>query len=136
MNKIKIQVESEVGKLQGVILHKPGQEVENMTPSNAKRALYSDILNLSVVSKEYNQFSGVLEKVTDVFYVKNLLKEVLENQTTKSEFVSKITDNCRHQEVKNILIEKTPEELSKLLIEGVPLQKNSLTNYLSPEFFA
>ena len=48
MPKYNVNVTSEIGELEGVILHSPGSEVENMTPENAERALYSDILNLSV----------------------------------------------------------------------------------------
>jgi hypothetical protein len=51
---MRIDVGSEIGSLEGVILHTPGPEVENMTPQNAERALYSDILNLSVAQKEYD----------------------------------------------------------------------------------
>jgi len=134
--KIKIQVESEVGELQAVILHKPGVEIENMTPDNAKRALYSDILNLNVISKEYQQFSGVLEKVTRVFYVKELLSDILQIPSVKDNLVNKITENCKHPEVKNILLEKEPDILASLIIEGVPLPKNTLTNYLCEEYFA
>ena len=47
MSKIvEVNVQSEIGKLNGVILHTPGEEVENMTPENAERALYRDIVNL------------------------------------------------------------------------------------------
>ena len=53
--KINISINSEIGELEGVILHTPGAEVENMTPQNAQRALYSDILNLSIARKEYTQ---------------------------------------------------------------------------------
>ena len=69
-NPLKIEVQSEIGKLEAVLLHSPGAEVENMTPRNAQRALYSDILNLSIAQKEYEQVSGVLSKVAshgDVF---------------------------------------------------------------------
>ena len=59
MENIQVQVSSEIGELEAVILHTPGQEVENMTPKNAERALYSDILNLAVAQKEYCQFKGV-----------------------------------------------------------------------------
>ena len=50
MDSIDIKVTSEIGKLNGVIVHVPGQEVENMTPRNAERALYSDILNPAVAA--------------------------------------------------------------------------------------
>ena len=46
-----LTVQSEVGKLEAVLLHYPGAEVENMTPGNAQRALYSEILNLSIAQK-------------------------------------------------------------------------------------
>ena len=64
MPKYNVNVTSEIGELEGVILHSPGPEVENMTPENAERALYSDILNLSVASGggpeglQLDQFSG------------------------------------------------------------------------------
>jgi len=70
---MKTCINSEFGKLEGVIIHQPGSEVENMTPENAQRALYSDILNLSVASREFGQLEGVLKKVSPVFHVKNLL---------------------------------------------------------------
>jgi arginine deiminase len=63
IEKIKTSITSETGQLEAVILHRPGPEVENMTPQNAERALYSDILNLSVAAREYNQLKGVLGKV-------------------------------------------------------------------------
>ena len=134
--KIKINVNSEVGELQAVILHRPGKEVENMTPANAKRALYSDILNLAVVSNEYNFFSSVLESVTNVFYMKDLLRKVLESQEVKTLLLSKITQNCQHPEIKGFLLEQDNGQLADLLIEGVPLPKNSLTNYLDENYFA
>ncbi len=45
-DKLKINIQSEIGALDAVLLHSPGAEVENMTPRNVQRALYSDILNL------------------------------------------------------------------------------------------
>ncbi|MFH0759050.1 MAG: arginine deiminase family protein [Bacteroidota bacterium] len=64
-----IQVDSEIGDLPGVILHPPGREVENMTPRNAEPALYSDILNLSVARKEYNQLECLLQKLVPTYRV-------------------------------------------------------------------
>ncbi len=134
-NKIKIQLESEVGELEGVILHTPGNEVENMTPENAERALYSDILNLSVARKEYAQLKGVLEKVTKTFEVKELLTDILENHDVKSRLINRITKSCNAEIIKNHLTEQKPEELAKLLIEGVPVQANSLTDYLQKNYY-
>lgn len=76
MDKIKLEVSSEIGELEAVIVHTPGQEVANMTPKNAERALYSDILNLSVAQKEYCQFKGILQKHAKVFEMRDLLNDI------------------------------------------------------------
>ncbi len=129
---MKINVNSEIGEIEGVIIHTPGPEVENMTPQNAERALYSDILNLSVASNEYSQFKKVLKKITTVFEVSDLLKTVLSDEQSKNELISNI---CKNENVENIyeeLLVKSSERLATELIGGVPITKNSnLTNFLS-----
>ena len=134
-SKIKIQLESEIGELEGVIIHTPGNEVENMTPENAERALYSDILNLSVAQKEYAQLKGVLSKVTKTFEIKDLLKDILKNHDVKNTLINRITSSCNAEEIKNLLTEQSPEKLASLLIEGVPIHINSLTDYLEKNYY-
>jgi len=134
--KVKVDVRSEIGTLEGVILHTPGAEVENMTPKNAERALYSDILNLSIANKEYRQLSGVLEKITNVYQVKDLLAKSLENDKAKEDLISQV---CIHDNVpflKDDLLRIEASELARLLIEGVPLEANTLTAFLSKERFS
>lgn len=131
---MRTAVDSEIGRLKGVMLHTPGSEVENMTPENAERALYSDILNLSIASSEYDQLKGVLQKVTQVFEVKKMLAEVLQNKIAKEELIKAI---C---EIENIhdyssLLETPAENLSQQIIEGIVLEKTTLTNFLSSERF-
>jgi len=132
---MKTCINSEIGKLEGVIIHQPGSEVENMTPENAERALYSDILNLSVASKEYSQLEGVLKSVTKVFYIKNLLSEVLQDEAVKLNFLKEVCNAeplpCHAEKMANL-----PAKLvASQLIEGVMLEKDNLTDYLSSERF-
>lgn len=129
---MKINVNSEIGKIEGVIIHTPGPEVENMTPQNAERALYSDILNLSVAYNEYSQFKKVLKKLTNVFEVSDLLKTVLSDEESKKKLLSKICKNENAENIYDDLLAKSPDKLAKELIEGVPIAKKSnLTNFLS-----
>ena len=72
-----IQVYSETAALEGVLLHPPGPEVENMTPKNAERALYSDILNLSVARREYNQLECLLQHLVPTLRVKDYPYDLL-----------------------------------------------------------
>ena len=83
----KVQVNSEIGRLNAVLLHRPGIEIERMTPQNAAKALYSDILNKSIVDKEYNRFATVLSKWTKTYFVVDLLEEILKNDSVKVSLV-------------------------------------------------
>lgn len=136
MDKLAVNVQSEIGELEAVILHTPGAEVENMTPANAQRALYSDILNINVARKEYSQLSGVLSQICQTYQITDLLSKVLENHSAKQELIYKI---CRHEGTLSIaesLLQLDNKELCRVLIEGVPLVKNNLTNFLSHERYS
>ncbi len=132
---MKISIHSEIGRLKGVIIHTPGSEVENMTPENAERALYSDILNLSIASREYAQFTGILKKISTVFEIKDLLSDILKNEPAKAALLQEI---CSHESLpgmKEKLEATNTTALANMLIEGVVLEKDNLTNYLSSEKF-
>ena len=87
---LNIDVSSEVGRLQAVILHRPGPEVQSMTPATAARALYSDILNLAVAGREYDQLEGVLKRCTRTFQLKDLLTDILADRHVKESLVQRI----------------------------------------------
>jgi arginine deiminase len=136
MNKFDVCVQSEIGELEGVILHTPGKEVENMTPESVERALYSDILNLAVVMPEYSQLKGVLEKVTDTFFVRDLLTQVLANDKAKQTLLLKICQNEGVCDLIDGLSKLTDDQLATQLIEGVVLKKNTLTSFLSKDYYS
>ena len=101
MNEMKVNVTSEIGELEGVIVHTPGAEVENMTPKNAQRALYSDILNLDIARWEHTQISGVLKKVSKTFEIKDLLYKVLDNPKSRFLLIQSICKNENLVELQN-----------------------------------
>lgn len=135
-DKIKVEVCSEFGELEGVIVHTPGLEVEEMTPENAERALYSDILNLSVAASEYSVFKGILNKVTTTFEVKDLLADILAIGDVKATLLREICMKEGAMDIFSGLMEKEASEVARLLIQGVPLERNNLTRYLSQERFS
>jgi len=131
IDKIEVGINSEIGEIEAVLIHTPGPEVENMTPATAERALYSDILNLSVASKEFSQLKGILQNFTITFEVKDLLYEILKNEQSKTELLKKITLTCELTGIYNRLVEIPEKILINQLIEGVLLEKINLTNYLN-----
>lgn len=136
INKIKVEVNSEFGQLEGVIVHTPGLEVEEMTPENAERALYSDILNLSVAANEYSFFKGVLNKVTRTFEVKDLLTDILAIDEVKASLLQSICRSEGALDVYSSLMEQNAADVARQLIQGVALERNNLTRFLSQERFS
>ena len=137
-----VNVQSEIGKLNGVILHTPGEEVENMTPENAERALYSDILNLSIARKEYKQLSEVLGKITKTYQVKDLLTNILKDDATKLEVLNRIekiepfiVEQTPKGSIKDQLMDEDAEDLARLLIEGVEMKRDTLTKFLNKDWY-
>jgi arginine deiminase len=133
---LALNVQSEIGTLEAVLLHRPGLEVENMTPKDAQRALYSDILNLSIAQKEYEQIEGVLSKVTQTYQLKDILTKVLEDQNERLELIKRIcaaeqVPDCFHQ-----LMELPAHTLCQLLIEGLPAKIDNLTAFLKDDYYA
>ena len=114
-----VNVASETGRLRAVLLHRPGVEIERMTPLNAAHALYSDILNKPIVDTEYHYFSGVLEKWTDVYYVEDILEELLNDTEVRRHLVEESCDmdDC-DDGLAAELMEMPSAELAKALVEG------------------
>lgn len=135
-NKVTLNVQSETGRLEAVMLHYPGAEVENMTPKNAQRALYSDILNLSIAQKEYEQMYGVLKKHTKVFEVRKLLTEFLKDPVQKEVLLRKICTTENVMQYFEYLMQLSETEVTRVLIEGLPAKINSLTEYLKDDYYA
>ncbi len=126
---MKINVNSEIGKLNGVILHTPGKEVANMNPSNAHKALYSDILNLPICLEEYAQLEGVLNKITNVFKVEDLLSDILKDNNTREILLKRISEYENLDPISEYLASLEAKELANHLLEGVLRQKKNFTNY-------
>ena len=118
-----VNVNSETGRLRAVLLHRPGVEIERMQPLNAAKALYSDILNKNIVDNEYANFSGVLEKWTKVYYVSELVEELLENAAVKEYLVRESChlDGC--QFLVEELMQHDAHQLAHELIEGFAYRK-------------
>lgn len=74
-----INVTSEIAPLKKVLLHRPGNELLNLTPDNLTRLLFDDIPFLPEAQKEHDEFATILkENGIEVVYLENLMAEVLE----------------------------------------------------------
>jgi arginine deiminase len=69
---------SEVGKLRRVLVHRPGLELERLTPDNRKTFLFDDVVWVERAQAEHDAFTGVLrDRGVEVLYLQELLAETL-----------------------------------------------------------
>ena len=74
----RINVTSEIRPLKKVLLHRPGNELLNLTPDTLGDLLFDDIPYLPVAQREHDEFARVLkENGVEVVYLEKLMAEVL-----------------------------------------------------------
>lgn len=125
-----IDVSSEIGHLEGVILHQPGIEIEKMVPNTIEECLYSDLLNLNIATKEYSYFEKVLSKWTKTYQIMDLLSEILKDQNVKLKLVNEILEREEKTHLAEELLCLEAKELARVLIEGWKEELSPLYNFL------
>ena len=74
-----VNVKSEIGNLKKVILHRPGDELLNLTPNTLEELLFDDIPFLPVAQEEHDAFANILRgEGVEVVYLEDLMAEVLD----------------------------------------------------------
>ena len=74
----QIKVNSEIGRLKVVLLHEPGEELHNLTPSKLDDLLFDDIPWLPLAKKEHQAFAKTFTDAgVKVVYLVDLMVEVL-----------------------------------------------------------
>lgn len=121
-----LNVTSEIGKLHAVMLHRPGRELEKLTPDYLSQLLFDDIPWLKKMRIEHDEFAETLrQRGTQVYYVEELLAEIFENEETKSSFVKELLSTCARntQELNQVLFEYimqlSAKEVAEIAISGL-----------------
>ena len=77
--RAKLNVHNEVGRLRQVMLHRPGGELLNLSPSNLEPLLFDDIPFLQAAQAEHDTFAKMLrDEGVDVIYLTDLVTEIEE----------------------------------------------------------
>ncbi len=84
-------VGNEVGRLETVMLHRPGEELRRITPTNMEALLFDELLWVEKAQEEHDRFAEVLvEGGVEVLYVESLLEEVLADEAARSEMIAAV----------------------------------------------
>lgn len=148
---MKLQVNSEIGRLKKVLLHRPGRELDNLTPDLLERLLFDDIPWLATAQKEHDEFAAILkDNGVEVYYLEQMVAEAIENKEAYDEFLEKfiseaietnefISEKANGKEILRKHLEKISDkkELVDLTIAGIRCTEvgNDARNIVSDDYF-
>lgn len=123
-----LSITSEIGKLKSVLLHRPGKELERLTPAYLEEMLFDDIPWLKQIQLEHDEFASVLQRHgSEVLYYSDLLADILINNNVKLEVIndvisfSHIQNSYLVNEISEYLNSKNPTELAEIIISGLAI---------------
>ncbi|SHK24955.1 arginine deiminase [Tepidibacter formicigenes] len=130
-----LNVYSEIGRLKKVLLHRPGKEIENLTPDLMDRLLFDDIPYLEVARQEHDAFADILRNNgVEVVYLEDLAAEAIADDKIKNQFVDEfikeasIQSEKKRELVKEYLLSfSTNREMVDKMMEGI--RKEEIKDY-------
>lgn len=94
-----IQVNSEIGRLKTVLLHRPGEELEALTPDYMERMLFDDVPYLKVAQEEHDAFAELLrDNGVETLYLDQLVVEALSSEEIKQQFVGEMVRASKQED--------------------------------------
>lgn len=128
-----IHITSEIGRLKTVLLHRPGEELEHLTPEHLQRLLFDDIPYLKVAQEEHDRFAELLRsRGVEVLYLDELAAEALADEAVRRQFVVEMLvaskqDNQRaSRTLAEYLLSMEPHQMVRKLMAGVRKDEISL----------
>jgi len=86
----RLGVDSEVGTLRRVLLHRPGLELQRLTPANKDELLFDDVLWVKRARQEHDAFADALtERGVEVLLLHDLLTDVLADAEARADVVQR-----------------------------------------------
>ena len=122
-------VRSEVGRLRTVLVHRPGPELERLTPENKDELLFDELLWLERAQEEHDAFVALMASSgVEVLQLTGLLADIAGDAGLAEALVAEqITETaCGPQgagRVRDWLLDQSADELARHLVAGVTAEE-------------
>jgi arginine deiminase len=119
------RVDSEVGQLRQVILHRPDLELKRLTPDNAADLLFDDVLWVSEAQAEHDAFAETLrDHGVVVHYYADLFAQTLEIGEAREYVLDRVFDPRLHgplaiDALRGAMEQLGARDLARFLIGGI-----------------
>jgi len=118
-------VDSEVGRLRRVIVHRPDFELKRLTPSNKDELLFDDVLWVERAKQEHDGFTETLRELNvDVIHFDDLLRETVQLPEARDYILDHIFDRRVYgpialDSVRAVVASLDSQALTEALIGGL-----------------
>ncbi len=124
-------VDSEVGRLRSVLLHRPGSELKRLTPRNNDKLLFDGIPWVGRAQEEHDAFATALrDHGVEVLYLAELLGTALEVPAAREETIAAVAADPRlgttlRRTIVTHLTGLHPLDLAEVLMAGLAHEETS-----------
>lgn len=130
VSQSSINVKSEIAPLKKVLLHRPGNELLNLTPNTLEKLLFDDIPFLKLAQSEHDEFAKVLkDNGVEVVYLEDLAAEAISvSDEVRKSFISQfVNEATEDKDTRDVLYKflsgiKDSKELILKTMEGVRVE--------------
>ncbi len=131
---MRLSVSSEIGPLKEVLIHRPGRELEQLTPTHLGRMLFDDIPYLAGAQKEHDLFARALSEAgARVRYLTDMAAEALAEEEVRAQFIRDFVQEggplaqYNHQALEELLGDiRDPRALVEKTMTGVTYLETGL----------
>jgi arginine deiminase len=122
---MKLKLQSEFGSLNTVITHRPGHEIERLTPYNTSELLFEDVPYLEVMQKEHDVFTSLIRQAgAEVLRLHDLLVDVLLDEKILVDlFKHEFTDHKLGHRAGEIIERYSTAECANILVAGLRVKE-------------
>jgi arginine deiminase len=123
--RLEVGIHSEVGRLREVVVHRPGLELDRLTPANASALLFDDVMWADRAREEHDAFSAILsERGIRVHHFATLLAEALETEEGRAFAVDRVCTDERFgpalaADLRGLFADTDSVALAELFIGGI-----------------
>ena len=123
---MKLKLNSEFGKLKAVITHRPGREIERLTPSNTSELLFEDVPYLEGMQREHDEFTSLIRNASgaEVYRLRDLLIEVMLDKQLKAELLThSLAKTDSKSLAEDVMARYSTAEIASMLIAGIKVKE-------------
>lgn len=113
-----VNLRSEIGRLNTVMLHRPGIEVQQLIPDYLEKMLSEDTPHVPTAQCEHDEFAEVLRiHGVEVLYLEDLFVKVMEDESLKRQFIEDylVVGEVQAESLKEVIREYLVSKTAKAL---------------------